>query len=243
MKALILAGLFTVTHCSTPKKQKETLHPLDSTALQSKPGSGSFFSLLARNASAGKDEFDVDPDVVISDNIDEVKRILLRIKLSDESRRDNLHKALDKHGDYGSDEVRRTIRKMKSNDSVNQIVLTRILSKYGWPTIQMFGEHASHAAFLVLIHSDLSFQLKHISLLQAAAKNKAANSLNYAIMIDRILRGQRKKQLYGTHGFLEPKSNKIILLPIENETEVNKRRADLGLPELDVNKCDMLIQM
>ena len=43
MKALILAGLFTVTHCSTPKKQKETLHPLDSTALQSKPGSGSFF--------------------------------------------------------------------------------------------------------------------------------------------------------------------------------------------------------
>ena len=190
---------------------------------------------------ARKKKFDLDPNVLIGDNIEEIKEILLDIKLSDQSRRDSLHKAVGMYGSYNAAGVTPYIKLMGSNDSVNQIILTRIFKKYQWPSSQTFGEHASEAAFLVLIHADLNFQMEHIQLLETAVKQRQASPLSYAIMIDRILKRQGKKQMYGTHGFLEPMSNKIVLLPIESENDVDKRRADLGLPKLEVGKCDILV--
>src|SRR5690606_35898830 len=84
------SGFFMLTHCSKPKKQKETFDSLDSSRFQSKSENNSFSVYPSElRPRVRKDDFDLDPDVLISDNFEEVKEILLDIKLSDQSRRDS----------------------------------------------------------------------------------------------------------------------------------------------------------
>ncbi len=51
-----------------------------------------------------------------------------------------------------------------------------------------------------------------------------------ALLEDRVLMGQGKKQVYGTQVTFHQTTGKPELYPVENEPEVDSRRARVGLP-------------
>lgn len=53
---------------------------------------------------------------------------------------------------------------------------------------------------------------------------------SYALLLDRVLVAEGKRQVYGTQAKL--KGKEFVPDPIEDEANVDKRRAEVGLPPL-----------
>ena len=51
-------------------------------------------------------------------------------------------------------------------------------------------------------------------------------------MKDRILVNRGKKQIYGTQKYWDPKENKFVFFPIEDEKNVKAKRKEVGLEPL-----------
>ena len=67
--------------------------------------------------------------------------------------------------------------------------------------------------------------------MQKAAASGEASPDDVALLTDRVLIRQGKKQLYGTQ-FQSIKDGRVTFMPIENEGDVDKRRESVGLPPL-----------
>jgi metallo-beta-lactamase class B len=110
--------------------------------------------------------------------------------------------------------------------------LETIVQQHGWPTISLVGKEANQAAFLILQHADASYQKKYVPLLKEAAVRNEANPADVAMMEDRILMNEGKEQLYGTQLKLNDKTQKWMIHQIEDESNVDARRASVGLPPM-----------
>jgi hypothetical protein len=113
-------------------------------------------------------------------------------------------------------------------DSVNQIEVLNILEKYGWLGPEEVGKKGNVALFLVIQHAELAIQEKYLPMMQQAVKNKKARPPDLALLEDRVLMGQNKKQIYGSQ-ISKDKNGKWIVHPIEDPQNVDKRRAEIGL--------------
>ena len=107
--------------------------------------------------------------------------------------------------------------------------LESIIAKHGWPTISMVGAEASGVAFLIIQHADLEYQKKYFPLLKEAADKNEAQKSEVAMLEDRILMREGKNQIYGSQLRSNPDTGKLELHPIEDEENVDKRRAAVGL--------------
>ena len=110
--------------------------------------------------------------------------------------------------------------------------LEAIIHRYGWPTISLVGKQANNAAFLILQHADTNLQKKYFLLLKEAAGKREANPADAAMMEDRILMADGKKQIYGTQLTINDQTKKWTVHPIEDEQNVDVRRASVGLPPM-----------
>ena len=125
------------------------------------------------------------------------------------------------------------MKKQAQIDRKNITRLAEIIQQYGWPGKSLVGGQASQAAFLILQHAELSQQEKYLPLLKAAAPGVEVNPADVAMLEDRVLVGQGKKQRYGTQVHFGPETGgKWVLLPIEDEESVDERRASVGLGPL-----------
>lgn len=125
------------------------------------------------------------------------------------------------------------IKKQLELDHRNIKRLEEIIHQFGWPGKSLVGQEAASAAFMILQHAELHTQEKYVPLLREATKKGEANPDETAMLEDRILTREGKKQIYGTqlHSGRDT-GGKLVLYPIENEPEVDKRRASIGLPPL-----------
>ncbi|QJR80437.1 hypothetical protein CA267_006450 [Alteromonas pelagimontana] len=100
-----------------------------------------------------------------------------------------------------------------------------IVSTYGWPTIEMVGEDASQAAWIIVQHADYDkeFQRRMLRIMKPLAMNNQIAPANYAYLYDRI----HRPQLYGTQGKCE--GNEFKPFPIENIEDINTRRKSLNM--------------
>ncbi|GHT56975.1 hypothetical protein FACS18945_0040 [Bacteroidia bacterium] len=121
---------------------------------------------------------------------------------------------------------------MRYKDSLNLIKIEEILDKYGWVGEDKVGKQASATLFLVIQHSDLATQKKYLPMLREAVKNNNASPVHLAMLEDRILVREGKKQLYGSQLDWNAELNKNILSPLEDPDNVDNRRASVGLPPL-----------
>jgi Family of unknown function (DUF6624) len=82
----------------------------------------------------------------------------------------------------------------------NTTRLKAIINRYGWPSRALVGDRATHAAFIVVRHSDhdREFQKTCLPSLQAAGRRGELELWQIAFLTDRILVAEGKKQLYGT---------------------------------------------
>lgn len=132
---------------------------------------------------------------------------------------------------FDSEQVQFILKVIDNNDEVNLIKVKQILDQYGWLGPDVIGKNGSEALFLVIQHSDQSTQEKYLPMMRDAVKNGKAHGSALALLEDRVAIGQGKKQIYGSQ--VSGMNGKYKFSPIEDEINVNKRRAAVGLEPIE----------
>jgi hypothetical protein len=124
-------------------------------------------------------------------------------------------------------------RKMADIDRKNTARMKEVIDKHGWPGKSLVGDDGAHAAWLLVQHADKDreFQKRCLKLLEKAVKAGEATGMDLAYLTDRVLVAEGKKQVYGTQFVLM--DGKLAPSPIEDETNVDRRRKDVGLPTME----------
>lgn len=115
-------------------------------------------------------------------------------------------------------------------DKKNTKRAKEIIEKYGWPGFNLVGKKAAHMFWLVVQHADLNpgFQKQSLKFLKQAIKNKQAFPSDGALLTDRVLVREGKKQIYGTQFYRNEEMN-LVPRPIEDIKNLDKRRKSVGL--------------
>lgn len=115
----------------------------------------------------------------------------------------------------------------------NAARLAKVLDRHGWPGVSRVGARAADAAWLVLQHAigDPDLQRRGLALLEDAARRSDAAWAQVAMLEDRIRVLEGRPQRYGTQ-FDWDDQGRLSPLPIEDEAEVEARRARMGLDPL-----------
>lgn len=122
---------------------------------------------------------------------------------------------------------------INAEDSANQQKVKHILDTRGWLGPDVVGGKGSLTLFLVIQHADSATQQKYLPLLRQAVQEGKAQPSHFALMEDRTRVRRGEKQLYGSQLKTDPATGKYILEPIEDEPNVNKRRAAIGMEPLE----------
>src|SRR5690554_2552103 len=109
--------------------------------------------------------------------------------------------------------------------------LEEIILDFGWPTIGLVGEDGDEAAWAIAQHSDLDPEFQRFALdhLREAAAIDQASPGNLAYLEDRVAAGAGEPQTYGTQVRCGPDGPEPAT-PIIDESQLEQRRADAGLP-------------
>jgi len=125
--------------------------------------------------------------------------------------------------------------RIMSTDAANLARLREIVREHGWPDRTLVGSDGVGAVFLLVQHADrdVAFQKEYLSWLERAFRTgelspQAGEAL--ALLTDRVRTNEGRPQLYGTQVLIQ--DGGVIVQPIEDEWNVDARRAELGLPSL-----------
>lgn len=121
--------------------------------------------------------------------------------------------------------------RMTEIDSANTARMKEIVKQYGWPGPELVGVDGTEAAFLLVQHAEHEFQKQMLPLVEKAYRQKKLQGQDYALLLDRVLVAEGKPQVYGTQAkrFDQWKNKEPVFDPIEDEANVDKRRAEVGL--------------
>ena len=129
-------------------------------------------------------------------------------------------------------------RRFYMMDWQNTQDLKGLIKIHGWFKISEWGKEADRHAWLLVQHADNKpdFQKEVLNLLSKLYKDKETDPANYAYLYDRVASSfkdpsQRKPQRFGTQGSCVG-PGKWEPLPIEDATNVDRRRAEVGLAPL-----------
>lgn len=149
---------------------------------------------------------------------------------SDQTHRLKLQELSQKHGP-NSPEFPELWKEQQAIDEANIKRLDEIIEQQGWPKRSVVGDKAAAAAFLIVQHADLPTQKRYFPLLQAAVAENEARTQDLALLEDRILMREGKKQRYGSQ-LRDNGEGRWEFYPIEDEANVEARRKAVGLPPL-----------
>lgn len=118
-------------------------------------------------------------------------------------------------------------------DSCNQVQVERLITTYGWPGKNFVGIEGNRTVFLVIQHADLTKQVKYFPLIRKSVEDGESFRADLALLQDRILMRQGKKQIYGSQVVFDKKTGAQVFYPIEDERNVNIRRKKAGLQPME----------
>ncbi len=123
--------------------------------------------------------------------------------------------------------------KLSDIDRHNTNQMKQIVKTYGWPTFTLVGRQAAGDAWLLVQHADLDpkFQRLCLDLMGPLLDQGEVSKANYAYLTDRVLSAEGKKQIYGTQ-FVQGKDGRWNPKPVEDPENVDRRRAEMGMPSL-----------
>ncbi len=103
--------------------------------------------------------------------------------------------------------------------------IQEIVTEFGWPTVDMVGQDASQAAWIIVQHADYDkgFQDRMLKIMRPLALEGKINPANYAYLYDRT----HHPQLYGTQGKCE--GTDFTPFPIQDVEDIDSRRLELKM--------------
>ena len=113
-------------------------------------------------------------------------------------------------------------------DSLNLVLVDKILSQHGFPRKDQVGDFGNQAAWLVFQHADLDHQKRFLPQMEAAVSHGDIAPLYLALLRDRIDVREGRPQRYGTQ--IDEKGN---LAPLLDASRVNQWRQEVGLPSIE----------
>ena len=125
--------------------------------------------------------------------------------------------------------------RINEQDGINQKRLAEIVEKNGWPKKSDVGSLGATAAFLIVQHAPLDYQLKNIDHLREAAMAGEAAKSDVALLEDRVLIRQGKPQRFGLQ--VDTKRG-VSILPTEDEANLDARRKTMDLGPI----CEYLVK-
>lgn len=182
-------------------------------------------------ASCGSDT-GTTKDADSKETIGSMRAELVAMMVREQSARDYLDSVVALVG-WRSPQAEQATRQEDLVDSTNQARLTEIVTKYGWPGRPLVGPQAALAAFLVLQHAELDYQLKYLPMFAGAARRGDVERSHLAMLQDRILMRQDKLQVYGTQLWNDPSTGKLGVYPMNDSTDIDSLRREVGLGPLD----------
>lgn len=129
-------------------------------------------------------------------------------------------------------------------DVQNQRLLKEIISKYGFPTKSMVGSDGMDAIFHIIQHAgnDDDWQAAQLQLVENAVKLGDMEMKNFVYLYDRIKLHANLPQRWGTQcSAVKKKENLVVLHPVEDPENLDKRRREAGLEPIDFYKKLMLL--
>jgi Family of unknown function (DUF6624) len=165
-----------------------------------------------------------------------LRRELVKMGEDNQKHRQEMMNMMDRLATTDSEKVakkwKQVVERQNEIDSKNRQRLDEIVKEHGWPKMSSFGPEASGVAFLIVQHADLEYQKKYLPLIKEAVTKNEARPSDLAMLQDRILKGEGKKQIYGTQVRVNQNTQVMELYPIEDEENVDARRATVGLGPL-----------
>lgn len=155
---------------------------------------------------------------------------LAEIAKTDQQYRNVPVNAAGKKYGWDSPQVNELMQKQSALDIANLAKVEKLIAQYGYPGKTLVGEKYKSTAFIVIQHNDHEVQVKYLPMLTDAANKGELNWSSLALMIDRVKTGNGEKQVYGSQ--LHDYNNIRQLYPIDDEANVNVRRAKIGLSPL-----------
>jgi hypothetical protein len=124
---------------------------------------------------------------------------------------------------------------MDDVDAENTVRMREILDEHGWPGWSLVGEDGAEAARVLVQHADfdLDLQKRGLELLEAAVAVGDASRGDLAYLTDRVLVAEGMPQIYGTQIATDENGEIMPRTPIEDEENVDARRAAAGLGPLE----------
>jgi len=122
---------------------------------------------------------------------------------------------------------------IESQDSANLAFVKSVIQKYGWLGISKIGDKANRTLWLVIQHSPLEIQEKYLVIIKASVDKGETRASSYAFLQDRILMRRGEKQLYGTQVIEITETGENKVYPIQDPSNVDKRRAEIGFEPIE----------
>ncbi len=190
--------------------------------------------LIIRNDKRWKELVDVvskNYNYINSQKIKLIIRQLDSIHDVDQNSRKIMDSLIKEHG-LNSAQAKKQYHNIRVSDSLNTILITKIIDDNGWLSKNIIGVKANSTLFLIIQHSKIEIQKKYLSVLQSAYLSGNAQSIEYAMLYDRVSVKQKGVQLYGTQIKFNETENKYELYPLIEPNLVDKYRNNLGLDSL-----------
>ena len=128
-----------------------------------------------------------------------------------------------------ADESAENSSRVEAIDRRSTARMKEVIATVGWPGRSLVGREAANAAWCLVQHADLdvAFQKQCLPLIEQAVADGEAEPDHAAYLYDRIAVAEKRPQRYGTQYGADGKPQ-----PIEDESNVDARRAAVGLEPL-----------
>jgi hypothetical protein len=129
------------------------------------------------------------------------------------------------------------VARMLEVDADNLQRLHHIVRQDGFPTARMVSYDGVAAAWLILQHAttDPAFQASLLPTIEHMVGRGELGAQNYAMLADRVLLAEGKKQRFGTQ--FTGLGAQMQMQPVQDPERVDQRRAKLGLTPLADYTC------
>ena len=120
------------------------------------------------------------------------------------------------------------LRKLYEADNAR---LCQIIIANGWPTSALVEREGVLAALFILKNGPYELQRDLLPVIAAVVKKDPVQKPEFAAVFDRLRVSAGMKQLFGTQAVTA--EGFLVLYPIEDQTNLNARRAEFGMPDMD----------